>query len=275
MGPRIFHRFRSTDSLLGPRKELENQEIYFAAPEQLNDPVEGFKDICWRGDEIVWENFFRHYLLCLEHVCLLHIIDGKMRLLVKDDIPVLLPSKGLPALPEYHQMHADIEDRFLRDSLLMGHPIGRYIREFAKTPRIIRRDEFLLYMTVIHCWAVAVVLGVFREHGLAPGWAEDKAYIQAGTAMSCMFVAFDSWQKRSGDEVRLLSLQARRMMSQIKSAIVRSNSPAIFDERNMLLIMLDFPEIYVEEIERSLSRMVRGVFHGRVHQLFSVGALWE
>jgi hypothetical protein len=48
--------------LLEDFRELENQEIYFASPQKLNDPMEGFKDIFWRGDEIIWANLLRHYL---------------------------------------------------------------------------------------------------------------------------------------------------------------------------------------------------------------------
>ena len=34
-----FFRFRSIDALLGKRKELKKQTIYFASPEELNDPM--------------------------------------------------------------------------------------------------------------------------------------------------------------------------------------------------------------------------------------------
>jgi len=61
-----FYRFRSLDALLGQRQELEKQEIYFAAPEELNDPMEGYKDLVWNGDEIAWRNLLRHYLLCFD-----------------------------------------------------------------------------------------------------------------------------------------------------------------------------------------------------------------
>jgi len=60
-----IYRFRPTSALLGGFHELENQEIYFAPARQLNDPLEGYKDLFWRGDEIVWKNFLRHYILCL------------------------------------------------------------------------------------------------------------------------------------------------------------------------------------------------------------------
>jgi len=59
----FVYRFRSTDALLGAHRELENQEIYFSPPQVLNDPMEGFKDVVWRGDQIVWANLVKHYLL--------------------------------------------------------------------------------------------------------------------------------------------------------------------------------------------------------------------
>ena len=59
------YRFRSIDRLLGEYQELEKETIYFASPDQLNDPMEGYRDIVWRGDEIVWTNLFTHYAYCL------------------------------------------------------------------------------------------------------------------------------------------------------------------------------------------------------------------
>lgn len=66
----FFYRFRSLDALLGDHQELEKQEIYFSPPEQLNDPMEGYKDLVWRGDKIVWRNLIKHYLLCLTQTVL-------------------------------------------------------------------------------------------------------------------------------------------------------------------------------------------------------------
>ena len=62
-----FFRFRSIDALLDKYHELEKQTIYFASPEELNDPMEGFRDIVWRGDKIVWINLLRHYASYLNH----------------------------------------------------------------------------------------------------------------------------------------------------------------------------------------------------------------
>jgi hypothetical protein len=40
-----LYRFRSTKQLLDGFSELETQQIYFAPPEDLNDPIEPFKDL--------------------------------------------------------------------------------------------------------------------------------------------------------------------------------------------------------------------------------------
>jgi hypothetical protein len=37
---------------LGERQELEKQEIYCASLAELNDPMEGFKDLIWSGDKM-------------------------------------------------------------------------------------------------------------------------------------------------------------------------------------------------------------------------------
>ena len=36
-----MYRFRSVESLIGKYKELENQQIYCASLDELNDPLEG------------------------------------------------------------------------------------------------------------------------------------------------------------------------------------------------------------------------------------------
>ena len=60
-----LYRFRPVDAVLDKYEELAKQEIYFSPPEELNDPMEGYKDVFWSGDRIVWRNLLRHYLLCL------------------------------------------------------------------------------------------------------------------------------------------------------------------------------------------------------------------
>lgn len=60
-------RYRSIDALLGEHEELERQTVYFAPPEYLNDPMEGLRQVYWRGDRIMWRNLLRHYIICIHN----------------------------------------------------------------------------------------------------------------------------------------------------------------------------------------------------------------
>lgn len=55
-----IYRYRSITSLLD-FKELENQEIYLASPEELNDPMEGMYWGFYRGNMNAWNEMFRDY----------------------------------------------------------------------------------------------------------------------------------------------------------------------------------------------------------------------
>lgn len=59
-----LYRFRSIKKLF-EFNELENLEIHFAKPEQLNDQMEDYMNIVWQGDEIAFRGLFKHYLYTL------------------------------------------------------------------------------------------------------------------------------------------------------------------------------------------------------------------
>lgn len=56
----LLYRYRTLKHIF-EFKELEKQEIYFASPEELNDPMEYYQNIIFQGDEVVWKNLFKHY----------------------------------------------------------------------------------------------------------------------------------------------------------------------------------------------------------------------
>lgn len=60
----FLYRFRALNKIF-EYNELENLEIYFASPEEFNDPMECYINLVFNGDEIAWHNLFKHYLMCL------------------------------------------------------------------------------------------------------------------------------------------------------------------------------------------------------------------
>lgn len=83
-----MYRFRKIESLIGTHNELENQEIYFALQEELNDPMEGYQNIFWKGDIIVWKNFIKNYIRSVEHLFGLIIVCADKESISDKDIIV-------------------------------------------------------------------------------------------------------------------------------------------------------------------------------------------
>ena len=91
-----FYRFRTVEKLLKPFEELESQTIFFAGPEELNDPMEGLQSLVWDGDQVVWVNLFKHYVHCLAYSFLEFCIDGQESTFEASDIRVELTQNRFP-----------------------------------------------------------------------------------------------------------------------------------------------------------------------------------
>jgi hypothetical protein len=154
-----FYRFRSVDALLGKWKELDQQEIYFSAPEQLNDPLEGFKDLYWQGDEIVWRNLFKHYLLCLLRAYVVTKVSGQdyRPTLVRED-PVIARF-ALPT-PKSWEIYNRICGRFFG-----SYGIDEVPALLARCRYRFGRDTLEFCLRAVHPVAVNAVLQIYGEDG--------------------------------------------------------------------------------------------------------------
>nr|GFB00353.1 hypothetical protein [Tanacetum cinerariifolium] len=126
--------------------ELENTEIYFAPPDQLNDPLEGYLEIFWSGDIIVWKNLFKHYLFCLTHRALDLYIFGEKPTLNKT---VTIPDSLSGANEEGRKLLDSVYELFFSN-----HLMAEYIE--CLTTRQIYRDElsahlFSLHQNMLYC----------------------------------------------------------------------------------------------------------------------------
>lgn len=155
-----IYRFRSINSLIGEFNELETQSIFFAAPENLNDPMEGFRDIYWNGDIIVWRNLFKHYLLCLEQVCSLLLISGEKHTISIQDIPIFSTEDDYPT-KQYKELFTNISTHFFSSNYL-----SRLIEAISK--RTIRRDELSFYLKTVHYFALESIFSQYEKKVMTP-----------------------------------------------------------------------------------------------------------
>jgi hypothetical protein len=144
-----LYRFRSLKRLLN-ENELLNQEIFFAGPETLNDPMEGFRDIFWRGDDIVWGNLFRHYVTCLEWAYSMLSIGGEGEPIGWNE--AVFSGGDTGATEIYHARLEKLVRAFVGSEAIQLH-----VQALAKRTVPIRRDELAAYLQHIHFFALSLI----------------------------------------------------------------------------------------------------------------------
>ena len=239
-----FYRFRSLDSLLEKYKELESQTIYFASPTELNDPMEGFKNLVFNGDKIVWRNFFKHYLLCLEHVSSLYILCGEEHHnITEDSIPIF---NGFDEFPT--PMYKELFQKIYNETFLLCES---FIDKISTRRTSIRKDEIGLYLTMFHSIAVEVIEKNYAQKQFIE--QRKTSYHLDNTGFKKLEEMIDVIEKaiiETEDEsiVSTLFLIQKQMQDEFHLiSNLQSNLLVKSPNRNFLLI--DFIDNYLNKIE--------------------------
>ena len=260
-----FFRFRSIDALLGKRQELGEQTIYFASPEELNDPMEGLRDIVWNGDKIVWTNFFKHYIFCLNRSYLLLNITKNPRKLDVTDLPILEGWNQI-TIPIEKDLFDDIWYRFYNLPY-----IQEIIEALANTSRKIRYREIVCHLRGLQ---ITTLLDEIRQSYINHGFISESPFFQAPeeqhktVAMELLLNAIkhakneqaldDSYQalEEMLDNLRIyVQYQNRTIPSEMSGNINRD-----------VILLFDFPKVYVEQLDKLLwSRWYTACFTGSYH----------
>ena len=247
-----FYRFRSMKYLLGEKyQELENQTIYFASPEELNDPMEGFRDIVWIGDKVVWTNLFKHYVYCLNYVYHLVITGGYSEECGVDKIPILGRWDELPSSRE-KQLLDDIWERFLSVP-----KIPKVIETIANAKYKIRYNQIACYFRVIH----AILLAIIKKSYITNGLVSEVETPQLSEELynTGLIDALLAWIKIAGEADNEEQLDAAFLDGEVvdnnervkQQYGIRTNSTGILAKYNQL-VTYDFPKVYLKQLERLL-----------------------
>ena len=261
-----FFRFRSIDALLGKHQELEKQTIYFASPDELNDPMEGLRDIVWNGDKIVWTHFFKHYIFCLNRSCLLLNITPRPRKLDVDSIPIL---------ERWDQIITPIEKNLFDDIWGRFRNLP-YIREIidalANTGRKIRYREIVCYIQMIQnpvlldeIRKIYVDHGIISEPLIPPPIEEPDVAVEMERAFT-FITHTEAIEDEHARDAMLQMIEARiDDMGLTVEYNTRTHPPEILEGINRIM-MLDFPRVYLEQLDRLLwSKWYTACFTGSFH----------
>lgn len=161
MVPEELYRFRKTENLLDLYHELENEEIYFASPEELNDPLEGYRDVYWQGDSVVWKNFIINYARSLEYIFRLVSLLNDTKPVNEDDLPDLhcFVRRDIPR----HQKQ--LTEEMIKGIFQIGF-IKDLPSALARRKSQIRRNELFAYCQFLHPFILRTISAIYHAQGM-------------------------------------------------------------------------------------------------------------
>ena len=238
-----IYRLRSTNRLIDDNHELEEQSIYFASLEELNDPMEGFRNIYFRGDDTVWRNLFRHYVHCLHQVRMLYSIIGEDKPLTARDIPVYMnfvrePNKRLV------QLFEEILERIDRND-----HVKKFLNEVEQIGRKVSVDEVSFYLRIFHLFALEEIQQAYADRGLLPNYERYPNAARLLDQVNQSMTLMSSIEREAVHEI-MLEVSARVMEGLfLLQKYHWATSSESTSGKNGRFLLFDFTQAYLDRIE--------------------------
>lgn len=240
----IFYRFRATSALLGERQELARQEIYFASKDELNDPLEGYTNVAWQGDAILWRNLLRHYLLLLSEMVTRAAVLGEEFDDAKLGELAFMADEDLPDAP-IRRIYAEICDRFFQ------HRISNdWVEGLTSRNAILTREELAGYLRILHFHALNTVLRAYQDEGL-PTFLGQLDFSEKYLSMAEQLGAWLQIQEEGQEKREILHYVMENTHLQM-DLISDFTTPIGPEKRGWVFLLKDFPAAYVRAIEGTL-----------------------
>ncbi len=245
-----LYRFRSIKRMLGDDfQELKKQEIYFSPPDQLNDPMEGYKDVFWLGDKIVWRNLLRHYLLCLLQTAYMYLTMGPKFKCTDLRKIVLSTPEDLPDAP--------IRSIYQKvcETLLAQTGIRKFLEAMPSRSTPVRRNEITTYLRILHPFALSVVMGEVAERRSVPSLdlASLRAHVAGSNGNLGKLVELKPSQEGMAEELFLVSELAAMQLDLIQDY----NTEVPPEAQAWRFLVRSFPASYI----RALDELVHSPWH--------------
>ena len=189
----------------------------------------------WKGDKVVWANFFGHFLWCLQVYHAVLQLEGQERELTNEDIRV---TRVVTNLPDQHG-YAHIDG--FSDTVFHDASIDDIVASIGG--RHVRYNEVVQYLEIVHSFALSELERMFQDTEARPE-SESKAR-SSQLPQSILDL---------NDDLKNRFLGAARGMSDDLKLYARLRRPAprtVF-ERNAQKLIFDFPKSYLDRLNTLL-----------------------
>ncbi|THE63134.1 hypothetical protein D8Y22_20125 [Salinadaptatus halalkaliphilus] len=250
----IIYRFRPMKYLIGDDgdndyRELEKQELALSSPRYFNDPLEGYQDVFWEGDEVLWENLLRHYLLNLHQAAITCVLSDDEETLEEYAIEPKL-TRGDLSTDERRQQFDSICQLFFEEKGFESVPSS-----LASLPEPLKRNNLKQILSVIHRSALESVLERMRGSGAIPeGWPEVTISGDSETVEDLLDAISAAMAGENEELLESVASLVRPLESHmyLQQAVQTGVEQIELQHKKCHFLHHSFPDRYIREITNSL-----------------------
>lgn len=252
----LLYRYRTVENAL---KEIENGTFHFASRKELNDPLEGYVSVYWKGDKAAWEGIFRNYICSTYYAITMYLLAADENILLHNTL--ILDVYGFDDIP-LGEVYKNIGDKFIKDV-----DVQQLANLYGSRASKVQCDELRMVLQLLHSKALAICIRRCLEDGIIP---EDE-----GTKLLEIFEKTGQ-QKLPEELYQFLLANSYELFSAKKlkdvfedittyqyvenglnsDMFIAENTPDGGGEkedasqrRKWMTIAVDFPKVYVEQMK--------------------------
>lgn len=238
-----YYRFRNAERLLGrpacgdtPARsgELDDLTIYFASPQELNDPLEGHRETYFQGDLIVWRNLIRHYTLLLYASVVDVYAEGGDGLI---KYPNLRPEN-------YSGVSREVLEAAIAE-VLSNREITLYLIALAGAQRRVSKKELVSHLHTLHSAIITLVMNELSHYFDLPDAARYNSVLQ--TFLNYIGQRSSEIRDEGGSPniARYIEIGTKFKQQSLRANVGRDESLS----SGLLTIFINFPEHFAEQID--------------------------
>ena len=242
-----LYRYRSIKSAL---LELENGSFYFAKPEELNDPIEGYLKIFWQGDKPAWEGLLKNFVCSLfynfqTHLLMAHNHSQKFFPQYFKRLVIIINLQQFDNSP-LNQNFKELGDKFLAEDTVQK-VVDFYGKENVKCYG--KEIEFILRSVVDAAFYLCIKK--FKSLGLIPNDFDENFFDVAYEISFAELKNLDNAErKRKIDEIENLNCDAMESGLLALNLDYREAKDSLYElKREILRLKIFFPQMYAAQLK--------------------------
>jgi hypothetical protein len=243
--PKELYRYRPLDIGATGKTvvdELKSQEIYLGTLADNNDPMDGFQQVVWQGDDVCWHNLIRHYCLCLLHSLVFVHVAGESEKFGPETIRVDMVPDDAPT-PAFRALYDD----FVGEVLASEN--SQQLLDVLNLQETIHKEQLSLVLFLHHRLFLDALAGATRKHlkfDAIPSARDLLEHIEEVHLKPVLAGIPDEHMRTMGEVAEVMHDQLY-LLHLYNAAELRSTGVD-----NLVRYLTRFPSYYVESLSKSI-----------------------